>query len=120
MSATIEMAGVEKCVVIVDRGFFSNNNIKKLKSKHLSYIVPLKRNSSLIPEESEFSGVFMYDGRPVKFWYQSNGVFTFEDPVLRMEEEKDYLERVRDGKRSRRSFTSDSVNFGRIYLVYCY
>ncbi len=32
-------------------------------------------------------------------------------------EEKDYLERVMDGKRSRKSFTSDSVNFGRIYLL---
>ncbi len=67
MSATIEMAGVERCVIIADKGFFSNNNVKKLRSMHLSYIVPLRRNSSLILDESEFSGVFMYEGRPVKF-----------------------------------------------------
>ncbi len=50
MAKTIEMAGVERCVIIADKGFFSSDNIKKLKKKHLSYIIPLRRDSSLIAD----------------------------------------------------------------------
>ncbi|EQD70007.1 TPR repeat protein [mine drainage metagenome] len=67
----------------------------------------------------EFSGVFMYDGRPVKYWRPTDGIYTFEDPVLRMEEEKekDYLIRIKEGKDSRKSFSEDSGNFGKIHLL---
>ena len=46
-----------------------------------------------------------------------NGAYMFEDPILRMEEEKDYLEKNCEGKRSRKSFMADSENFGRICLL---
>ena len=117
MSGTMEMAGVEKCVIIADKGFFSADNVKKLRKRHLSYIIPLRRNSSLIPDAGEFSGVFMYDGKPIKYWRPLDGVYEFEDPILRMEEEKDYLVRIEEGKNSRKSFLEDSVYFGRIYLL---
>ena len=37
----------------MDKGFYSIDNIKRLKSKHLSFIMPLSRNSSLIPDAEE-------------------------------------------------------------------
>ena len=66
MANTIDMAGVERCVIVADKGFFSADNVDKLKKRHLSYIIPLRRNSSLIPEPKHFMGVFSYDGKPVK------------------------------------------------------
>ncbi len=90
MSETIDMAGVEKCVIVADRGFFSADNIKALKKNHLSYIILLRRNSSLIPEPEHFMNVFLYDGKPVKYWKRENNVYMFEDPVLKSEEEKDF------------------------------
>lgn len=68
MSKTIDMAGVKKCVIVADKGFFFADNIKRLRKNHLSYIIPLRRNSSLIPEPDHFTGVFSYDGKPVKYW----------------------------------------------------
>ncbi len=62
MANTIDMAGVERCVIVADKGFFSADNVDKLKKRHLSYIIPLRRNSSLIPEPEHFMGVFSYDG----------------------------------------------------------
>jgi transposase len=115
--ATMEMAGVERCVVILDKGFYSLDNIKRLKSRHLSFIMPLRRNSSLIPDAEEFMGVFSYEGRPIKYWLSVGGVFTYEDPVLRMEEERDYLHRVEQGKSSKKSYAEDSKSFGRIHLL---
>ena len=117
MADTMDLAGVERCVIIADKGFYSADNVEKLRKRHLSFIIPLKRNSSIIPEAGEFAGVFMYDGKPVKYWRPVDGAYMFEDPVLRMEEEKDYLERISEGKRSRKSFMADSENFGRICLL---
>ncbi len=117
MSKTIDMAGVEKCVIADDGYFFSVDNIKKLRKKYLSYIIPLRRNSSLIPEDGDFLGVFTYDGKPVKYWKRDNDVYMFEDPVLRSEEEKDFLLRIQENKRSRKQYDENEGNFGKIYLL---
>ena len=117
MANTIDMAGIERCVIVADKGFFSSDNVKKLKKRHLSFIIPLRRNSSLIPDSGEFSGVFMYDGKPVKFWNRENEVYVFEDPILKSEEEKDYLIRIHDNIRSKSSFNERSEDFGKLYLL---
>ncbi len=117
MPETIDMAGVEKCVIVADKGFFSADNIKVLKKNHLSYIIPLRRNSSLIPEPEHFMNMFLYDGKPVKYWKRENDVYIFEDPVLKSEEEKDYLIRIGENRRSRKQYDENEINFGKLYLL---
>ena len=56
MSETMEMASVERCVVISDKRFYSLDNIKKLRKRHLHFIVPLERNSSLISGKEGMMG----------------------------------------------------------------
>ena len=48
MSETTEMTNGERCVVISDKGFYPLDNIKKLRKRHLPFIIQLKRNSPLI------------------------------------------------------------------------
>ena len=117
MANTIDMAGIEKCVIVADKGFFSADNIKALKKNHLRYIIPLKRNSSLIPEPDHFMNVFLYDGKPVKYWKRENDVYIYEDPVLKSEEEKDYLIRIEENRRSRKQYDENEINFGKLYLL---
>ncbi len=117
MSETIDMAGIEKCVIVADKGFFSPDNIKTLKKNHLIYIIPLRRNSSLIPEPEHFMNVFLYDGKPVKYWKRENGVYIFEDPILKSEEEKDFLLRIEENRRSRKQYDENEINFGKLYLL---
>ena len=117
MANTIDMAGVERCVIVADKGFLSADNVDKLKKRHLSYIIPLRRNSSLIPEPEHFTGVFSYDGKPVKYWKRENDVYVYEDPVLRSEEEKDFLLRIEENKRSRKQYDENEINFGKLYLL---
>ena len=117
MANTIDMAGIEKCVIVADKGFFSADNIKALKKNHLRYIIPLKRNSSLIPEPDHFMNVFLYDGEPVKYWKRENDVYIYEDPVLRSEEEKDFLIRIEENRRSRKQYDENEINFGKLYLL---
>ncbi|MHB1812914.1 MAG: transposase [Thermoplasmataceae archaeon] len=117
MANTIDMAGVERCVIVADKGFFSADNVNKLKKRHLSYIIPLRRNSSLIPEPEHFMGVFSYDGKPVKYWKRENDVYMFEDPVLKIQEEKDFLLRIEENKRSKKQYDENEINFGKLYLL---
>ena len=62
-------------------------------------------------------GVFMYNGRPIKFIHLRDGVYVYEDPLLKMEEEKDYLVRIKEGKSSKKSYSDHSRNFGTIRLL---
>ena len=117
MVNTIDMAGVEKCVIVADKGFFSEDNLNELKKRNLSYIIPLKRNSLLIPKSKQFTGVFSYDGKPVKYWKRENEVYIFEDPVLKSEEEKDFLTRIEENKVSRDEYEENEVDFGKLYLL---
>jgi transposase len=49
MSLCIKEMNIKDSVVfIADKGFFSKDNIEMMKEEHLSYIIPLHRNNSLI------------------------------------------------------------------------
>ncbi len=40
---------VKNYFFIADRGFYSDQNIKILEREEISYVVPLKRNNTIIP-----------------------------------------------------------------------
>ena len=63
----IDIEGKKRFVIVTEKGFFSADNINKLKKRHLSRIRPLRKNSSLIPEPEHFMNVFLYDSEPVKY-----------------------------------------------------
>ena len=91
-------------VKIPDKGFNSEDNRKLLEEASLKYILPLKRDSSLIDYTNTFGinkenwdGFFMYNDRAI--WYYSykrdnRRIFVFLDELLRGNEEKDYLRRI--------------------------
>ncbi len=111
MSYTIEMEVIEKCVIVAYKGSLTADNIKSLKGNHLSFIIPLRRNSILIPDTDSFTGVFKYDGKTVKCWKLNNDLYMFAGPVLRSEEEKDFLLRIEENKRSRKQLEENQENW---------
>ena len=50
---------------IMDRGLFPESIIKNLRRMKMHYIVPLKRNSTLVPDRVKFDSAFMYNGKPI-------------------------------------------------------
>ncbi len=109
---TVKEAGIKNAVLITDKGFYSKTNILALvkeKKDELHYIIPLKRNSSLIDytkirqgNRKSFDGYFLFEKRAI--WYykyeleegdlKGKTVIVFLDKRLRAEEEKDYLSRL--------------------------
>jgi transposase len=88
---------------------------------HLDYILPLRRNSKLIPRVSErFEGVFTYHKRPIKFWVtgcRGRRIYIYEDILHKSEEEKDFLQLISEGKKGRKEFHKRKEKFGKIYLL---
>ena len=99
-------------MLISDKGFYSEANVLELgkdRKTGLHYIIPLRRNSSLIDytgiEQGNikaFDGYFLFEKRAI--WYykyeiaegnlKGKNITVFLDERLRAEEEKDYLSRI--------------------------
>jgi transposase len=98
-------AGLQKAVVIADKGFYSQANVQLLLSEQLLFILPLRRGNAMIDYSpiknnslKQGGNFFIHEKRPV--WYQSrqldNGLtlHLFLDEPLRVKEENDYLLRI--------------------------
>ncbi|MGP6207579.1 transposase [Cuniculiplasma sp. SKW3] len=82
---------------IMDRGLFSESIIKDLRRMRMHYIVPLRRNFTLVPYNVKFDSAFMYNGRPIQSSRRSSGlgyIYIFQDPLMRAEEETSILRDV--------------------------
>jgi len=123
-------AGLKDAVVVADKGFASNKNIELLDGEKLKYIIPLKRNSSLLDDEiirtgdrSMYEGYFLFQKRPI--WYysydieNSKKIVIYMDEKLRAEEEKDYLQRIEKNLEgySIENFYEKQYRFGTLAVI---
>ncbi|ODS39696.1 hypothetical protein BEH94_06825 [Candidatus Altiarchaeales archaeon WOR_SM1_SCG] len=96
LTGTINELGLKNTVIIGDKGFDSEDNVCALSDSELQYILPLKRNSSLIDygvikegDRKEFDGVFQFEKRHIWHYSKTNGdeqIITFLDEKLKAEE----------------------------------
>lgn len=102
---TLRESGYSNVIIIADKGFTSEANLKELDGLGMNYILPLRRNSSKIdygPTRDSRLGeggtAFTYNGRTV-FGYRrdlddGHYVDLFLDANLREEEARGYRERI--------------------------
>ncbi|MDX2050361.1 MAG: transposase [Rickettsiaceae bacterium] len=130
LKLTIEEAGLEKSVLIGDKGLASEANIQWLEEVGLDYILPLRRNSRFMDTtrlesrryQDAFDGHFFFQKRSIFYYsYVQEGqkCMMFVDSKLRAEEERDYLRRIQDGYEGydMKSFRQKELSFGSILLV---
>lgn len=118
--------GMINFIMIADKGFGSDENFRYLQDNGISYIVPLKRNDSMIDYQSlkkgisHMEGMFQYHNRTIyyctmkkykavkqrgrvkagaerKITVLQDLVITFTDLGLKNQEIKDYNERIERG-----------------------
>ena len=98
-------SGIEDATVIIDKGFASKANIEALETAGLKFILPLRRDNSLIDyakarcgDKRHFDGPFKHENRFI--WHytvpvdEGKTLTVFLDEELRCREQKDYLTRV--------------------------
>lgn len=100
----LQESGVKDAVIIADKGFYSNSNVAQLIDQGLMFIVPLKRDSTLIDytiamnaDKKQFDGFFKFHDRVIWHYtleHGNNRVIVYLDQELKTREEKDYLDRI--------------------------
>ncbi len=100
---TIKISGMEECVFIADKGFFSEANIAELERLSMRYIIPLRRDNRVIPYEAlekveqsdnyfNFSKRFIFHAHTLDMGKRKLELFL--DGKLREQEKTDYLSRI--------------------------
>lgn len=102
---SLKESGVKDAVFIADKGFYSEVNIVELQESGLKYVIPLKRNHSLIDYKPlqkagkrGYSHFFKFQERFIfantKTIAENKVLYTFLDDRLKLEEEQCYLNRI--------------------------
>ena len=99
--------GLKDAIIVADKGFYSEKNVELLLKEKLRFVLPLKRDSSMIDYSllasntfKEQSNYFVHEKRII--WYQEYHLpwdkrlffIVFLDEALRIKEEQDYLIRI--------------------------
>jgi transposase len=98
---SIREIGLEGKILIIDRGFFSEDLMKFMIGKHLSFVVPVKRNSTLYEYLVKLNKHFFYRDRLIKCGKRKVDdyyIYLFEDASLKSEEEKTLYKRFDENK----------------------
>ncbi len=134
---TMKESGIQQAIIIGDKGFYSLENIEALKAEQLQYIIPVKRDNSLLDysgiEDNTFkvkNNYFQHEKRFI--WYEEitiaeesigtlnkDKIFLFLDETLRLREETDYLQRIatHPEEYSRDGYLERKDRFGTIGLI---
>ncbi|CCB68292.1 Transposase IS1634 family [Flavobacterium branchiophilum FL-15] len=100
---TISISGLEQCVYIADKGFFSEANILELERLGMQYIIPLRRVNKQIPYDQikdieltdnyfEHAERFIFHAQGIK--QENRTIELFLDGKLKEQEKNDYLKRI--------------------------
>ncbi len=113
-------SGLEGKTLVLDRGFFSDDLMNFLGSKHLSFIIPAKRNSTLYQYLIKLNRHFFYRDRLIKCGKRKIKdffVYLFEDASMRVEEEKTLYELFDKNKIDKIELMNDLEKAGGILIV---
>jgi transposase len=122
-------AGLSEAIIIADKGFYSQKNIDLLIQENLKFILPLKRDNSLIDYKTIIDNNFKFGDSYFEhekriIWYRKFhanelSLFLFLDEGLRLNEEKDYLRRIETHPESysNKEYHKKRNTFGTIALL---
>jgi transposase len=126
---SLEESHISDAVIIADKGFYSGNNIELLKKENLKFIIPLRRNNTLIDYEKiqtgnkeKLEGFFKFENRIIWYYTAISGdvnINVYLDEELKAEEIKDYLDRTESlpEKYNLKEFHDKQFRFGTISLM---
>lgn len=122
-------SNIDDALIVLDKGFYSDENIDNLESEGLDYLISLRRTSTLIDYTSfemaakdSLGGFFNYNGKII--WHQTirtekGLVHTFVNDELKAEESKDYINRIETHpeKYTIEGFHKNAKKFGTLSIL---
>ena len=121
LKASIADLDLTLITLIMDRGLFSEENIRVMLESNLNFVVPTRRNSSLYDKvQKDLEGHFFYRQRLikcVKTCYEERFLYLFEDVRLKEEEETMLYGFLDEKKIGEDEFRMGLLKAGRILMV---
>jgi hypothetical protein len=107
-------------ILIMDRGFFSEDIFTFLDDSKISYIIPTKRNSHYYDVRIHLNSHFRYHKRLIRCGSRKCGakyIYLFEDQVLMLEERGGLYDKLDTGKITKAELQENMKKSGRILLI---
>lgn len=128
LSMTLKESNYKNAIIVGDKGFFSEENLKELEEQALKYIVPLRRNSSLIDYEkyadlTKRASHFLFENRVIYYHsYPSQNnriIYLFIDEQMMLKEKRDFIARKEKGLvgYTDEEFTIQIARFGTFSII---
>jgi len=89
----VDMVAEKNVIFVADKGFYSKEIIDYLSKRHVDFIIPMRRNNTLIDYKKPLTKIFEYNERIIKCGKQKVNNFTlylYRDLKLKAEEEIEY------------------------------
>ena len=119
--ASIKELNREDVTLIMDRGFYSKQNMRVLDGSGLNFIFPVKRNSLLYHnvQINEYD-TFEYHGRLIRYGkcrYDRHWAYRFKDESMRLGEERAAFGRYRAGEITKEELEDKQTRMGQMIMV---
>lgn len=106
---------------IVDRGLFSQQLLERFRDRDINYVVPLRKNSTLIDLRwLHWQDPFIYRDRGIRWarrHTEEGTLYLFDDPLVRGEQEETLLRRQAKGKLTAEEYEAKKEQAGIIPLL---
>lgn len=117
----LELLGPEEVGFIVDRGLFSEEIINQFRRDGINYVVPLRKNSTLIDLRwLNWQQGFTYRDRSIRWARRHTDlgtVYIFDDPKLRGDQEQALLRRNAKGELSNEEYVEKQKQAGIVAIL---
>ncbi|MEA1865521.1 MAG: transposase [Euryarchaeota archaeon] len=107
-------------ILVRNRGFFSMDVVEFLSSKHISYVLPTRRNSHFYDRLIHLNGHLYYHDRLIRYGKRKSDnffLYLFEDQDLMLEERKTLYRRLDDGKIDKNKLRERMKKAGMILIL---
>ena len=106
-------------ILVLDRGFFSQDVMDFLLDKDVSFVIPARRNSKFYNVKISLDEHFFYHNRLIKAGIAKGkyNLYLFEDVTLRAEEETNIYRMLDEGRIGREEAKKRLERAGKILLV---
>ena len=117
---SIEELDISGKVLLLDRGFFSDDVLKFLDKKHVKFVLPTKRNSHFYNTRLHLNEEFIYHDRLIKCGKRTLGdlfLYLYEDQDLKLEELKTIFRKREEGKIDDEDYSLKQKRAGKFLIV---
>jgi len=117
---TIEELDISNKLLLLDRGFFSEDVLKFLENKHVKFVLPTKRNSHYYDTRIHLNEEFIYHDRLINCGKRKLGnlfLYMYEDQDLKLEELKTIFRKREEGKINDEDYSLKQKRAGRFLII---